>query len=68
MNEGFTEEDMLEDLKKFLELFNQLASKVTKTSYDSLVNSIDEIQEDTAKLKKLEQHKKIRHSKGSGST
>ncbi len=38
---------MLEDLKKFLELFNELASKVTKTSYDSLVNSIDEIQEDS---------------------
>ncbi|MGN7645248.1 MrcB family domain-containing protein, partial [Staphylococcus aureus] len=47
LNEGFTEEDMLEDLKKFLELFNELASKVTKTSYDSLVNSIDEIQEDS---------------------
>ncbi len=47
MNEGFTEEDMLEDLKKFLELFNELASKVTKTSYDSLVNSIDKIQEDS---------------------
>ncbi|HID7749099.1 TPA: MrcB family domain-containing protein [Staphylococcus aureus] len=46
LNEGFTE-DMLEDLKKFLELFNELASKVTKTSYDSLVNSIDEIQEDS---------------------
>ena len=30
LNEGFTEEDMLEDLKKFLELFNELASKVTK--------------------------------------
>ena len=32
LNEGFTEEEMLYDLKKFLELFNELASKVTKHS------------------------------------
>ncbi|HAR7056779.1 TPA: DUF3883 domain-containing protein, partial [Staphylococcus aureus] len=47
LNEGFTEEEMLYDLKKFLELFNELASKVTKTFYDGLVNRIDEIQEDS---------------------
>lgn len=47
MNEELTEEEMLDDLKKFLELFNELASKVTKPFYDRLVNSIDEIQEDS---------------------